>query len=1180
MINIERFCKIACLFSFLFFADEILAHERWILSPNQIDFWNAKAKPDLFTKLSTQNLVMVSVFLMFIVGWVRLGFTGARELFPDLQARLASYGDHVPRILRFCLGWILLSSAFGAEPRFGVEPFTSPTLFAPDLELQSLGSAWGWLRWAEIILGLTILFGIYVRFFASLLILLSFLAGWLYGEAILAYAGALIGASIYLVLQGPGRHYLPLPTPQFLRPLQSWLADQPRQRAQAIMRILTGTTMLYLGVFFKVLQPNLALGIITLYKVPILSAAPETFTLLMALVEVSAGILIIAGILLRPLSLFLISAFSIFALLLPETVTEHILFYGVILSCLINSAGHLRRPVPTDKPAHIVIVGGGLAALHAAIKLEKIIGQYSNIKVSLLHDQSNFLFFPLLPEVIAGTVQPGNVVNPLRRIIQHVDVIVGQMESIDEKNRSVIAHRKNGDKIELYYDDLIWAPVAQSNRSDIQGLKSHAYPIDSVGDALRIRQRVLDLVEEAEFSQAQKAQPLNFAVMGSGECACTVAVEVCQMLHSAESSYPGLKKSGWQVHLYQDPKTSGSDFENQIDAMLSLCLEKAGVIRHKQRVIAKINQKEILFDDAQSQTVGMVIDACLCLPSLNFMQSGPIHRPFEIEKDLSLKDHENIWIAEAAPSRFLFGKYLEALGSAAAYNAWANSQGFMPQQFQSQKRLIKPYNLERHSLCYLGAFAFTGVPAWIVCRAINLLSVPGLEKNLRILIDWLLVIPFRSDIAVLAQAPSTRLQRSQFKKDETVYKQGDLAEIAYAVESGQLEIIQDGIKVKTLGPGDYFGEIMPIHQGHRIETVRCLSDCELTLVAQDDLKALTQGGGLMGKAIRNLSEYRSDQSLSGMKRITYVSKMSAPLNEADIIELGRISSINNRKIDVTGILISVHDYFFQIIEGEQKTLDALLDKISKDKRHADLTILRAELDCESRIFSDWDMKTIDLSESKSLMQQAINIMLQNIAQSHYTLGRYTQPVVLKLLTEGINPLTLPAQKNDKIVLSASLADLSRLSEQFEPEALVKAINDAMEAVTCSVIEHGGQAAKYSGDGMIAHFPADKADAAIAACLDAFKKYPSSANKIVIKSNFGLSSGKLIEGNIGSSIKMDYTIIGSPVDQAVRLSLLARQNHKRLFISESVHKIADPAWRFQEATKLNQPGEPGPVYMLE
>ena len=96
-------------------------------------------------------------------------------------------------------------------------------------------------------------------------------------------------------MQGP-EHYPPLPTPTMFLGVQSWLASQPRQRAQAIMRVLTGANLLYLGVDFKNLQPNLLLGIIKTYHLPILSSAPESFMLFMTLVEVAAGVLILAGV--------------------------------------------------------------------------------------------------------------------------------------------------------------------------------------------------------------------------------------------------------------------------------------------------------------------------------------------------------------------------------------------------------------------------------------------------------------------------------------------------------------------------------------------------------------------------------------------------------------------------------------------------------------------------------------------------------------------------------------------------------------------------------------------------------------------------------------------------------------------------------------------------------------------
>jgi NADH dehydrogenase FAD-containing subunit/uncharacterized membrane protein YphA (DoxX/SURF4 family) len=850
---LQRTPRLLILFGFVAFfiiAGQAMAHERWILSPDQIAEWNAHPWPKLYSELSALNVTMISLFLLFIVGWVWLGFTGARELFPDLQARLASYGDHVPRILRVCLGWMLLSSAFGMEPRFGVSAFTSPTLFAPDLELRLLGPDWNWLRWTEVVLGLGILFGIYVRFFAILLIVMTLLGAWLFGEAILAYAGAVIGASIYLLMQGAGRHYLPLPTPPFLLGLQSWLEAQPRQRAQAIMRVLTGASVLYAGVYFKVVQPNLILGIISMHHVPVMSAAPETFALLMALVEVSAGILIIAGILLRPLSVFFLFAFVLFAVVLPETVTEHMLFYGVMLSCLINGAGHWQLPQARDKAAEIVIVGGGFSGVHAAMKIEKLIGHYSRVRLTLIHDDPNLLFLPLLPEVIGGTMQPGNVVNPIRRVIPQTKVLIGQLDYVDEQAKRVVVRRKNGEEINLPYAELILALLPVPDLTRIPGMMAHASPIDSVGDALHIRKGVIDRVEQAEFTEvaAERDRLLTFAVVGSGQRACATAVELCQMLRTAEASYPVLSKHSWEVYLYEDTKVPFTDLDAQIQPQRDRQLRIAGVkLSHDDEVVG-LTHRDLALANGKRRPVGLVVNASFRLPTVA-LSDQRLPLSFEIEDDLSVKGCQNIWVpAMKTPS--IMTADLVALGHAVGYNAWARSQGYAPRPFRPRERLLKPYNMGRRSLCSLGGFTFGGALAWIVSRLTNLLALPGLERNLRILIDWLLDIPFRSDIAVLAPDPTERLQRAHFEPGDEVIRQGDEGETAYVITSGRVEVLQDGNKLGELGEGDSFGEIALLSNVRRTATVRCLTACDLTVLARDDFRALTMGFGSLAEAIR------------------------------------------------------------------------------------------------------------------------------------------------------------------------------------------------------------------------------------------------------------------------------------------------------------------------------------------
>ncbi|NJD07175.1 MAG: cyclic nucleotide-binding domain-containing protein [Methylococcaceae bacterium] len=949
--------------------------------------------------------------------------------------------------------------------------------------------------------------------------------------------------------------------------------------------------MLYLGVTFKILQPNLAVGIIKTYQVPVLSSAPEAFTLIMALVEVSAGLLMIAGVLLRPLSLFLLFAFSFFATLLPETLTEHILFYGVMLSNLINSAGHWRRPEPRDRPGEILVAGGGIAAQHAATEIERLIGAYSHVRITLLHDNTNFVLHPLLPEVIGGSVQPSNVVNPIRRVVPKVNVVVARLEAIDEDKREVHARRPSGERITLSYTELVLAPAAKPNTGSIRGLLSHALPIDSVGDALHVRKCLLELVEQAEFTEdpEERAQRLNIAVIGSGETACSVAAEVCQMLRAMEHNYPVLGKVGWKVHLYEDADYAPSDFERQRRPLRDACLQSSGVTLHKGERLEGVSEGEILLESGGHQPAGLIINACFAMPALRLQGSSGLEWPVATTDDLALEGHPRIWVAgprqTAGDQAFMTMADWEHLGKAAGYNAWAATQGFPQRPYRQRRRLMTPYNIGFHSFCDVRAFTFSGRIAWLLSRLSQLLAMPGLEKNLRIMIDWALVIPFRSDIAALAPASQPRLQKLRFEPGEDVFRQGDEAEMAYVVESGRLEIIKDDRKVGELGPGEYFGEIAQSYLNRRAETVRCIAPCELMVLSQSDFKALTKGSGLMSKALQHLAKDidRSVREGLGIKRLMYVSTRHAHFTDEEIIELGRQSSLNNNRLGLTGVLIAVHEYFFQILEGPEPVLDGLLEKIRSDSRHRDLTILSVEHGLRERLFTDWGMRTVCLTEESGVLLQAIRMMLRNIAQSHHIIGRYTHPAVLKLLTEGINPLTVPVKRTERLVLHGSLAGLPGLPEQLAPEDVSELVQEFFEIGSSCVIEHGGQVADLVGNAVIAYFPPDQADAAISSVLDILRGLNEIRGRnrpryARVPGSFGLTAGTVIEGNIGSSLKMNYTLLGEAVDQAARLEAMCQSRGRALLLDESVRKAAQGSWSFEVLPDGAEPG--APVYSLD
>ena len=178
---------------------EVIAHESWVLTPEEIADWNSRPKPEMFTSFNAINISMYLFTALFLVGWTLLNYTGARELFPDLQVRFASYGSYAALALRIALGVMLGMGATGLGPRHGTGYGEAPTLAAPDLELRLLDGSWGWLAGLEGVLAVCFLLGIYVRGTAAVLLGLGVLGLLLFGYDMTAYIGLIGGAGVYLM---------------------------------------------------------------------------------------------------------------------------------------------------------------------------------------------------------------------------------------------------------------------------------------------------------------------------------------------------------------------------------------------------------------------------------------------------------------------------------------------------------------------------------------------------------------------------------------------------------------------------------------------------------------------------------------------------------------------------------------------------------------------------------------------------------------------------------------------------------------------------------------------------------------------------------------------------------------------------------------------------------------------
>src|SRR6267378_187976 len=91
----------------------------------------------------------------------------------------------------------------------------------------------------------------------------------------------------------------------------------------------------------------------------------------------------------------------------------------------------------TMKKTKIIIAGGGFAGLYAAKYLDKRLARRPDIEVTLISRENFILFTPMLHEVAAGQLSTTDIVNPLRRILRHVNVVQANIHAINLTTKKI-----------------------------------------------------------------------------------------------------------------------------------------------------------------------------------------------------------------------------------------------------------------------------------------------------------------------------------------------------------------------------------------------------------------------------------------------------------------------------------------------------------------------------------------------------------------------------------------------------------------------------------------------------------------------------------------------------------------------------------------------------------------------
>jgi adenylate cyclase len=206
---------------------------------------------------------------------------------------------------------------------------------------------------------------------------------------------------------------------------------------------------------------------------------------------------------------------------------------------------------------------------------------------------------------------------------------------------------------------------------------------------------------------------------------------------------------------------------------------------------------------------------------------------------------------------------------------------------------------------------------------------------------------------------------------------------------------------------------------------------------------------------------------------------------------------------------------------------------------------------------------------------------------------YVSHDVVKEIISDPSRLQLGGTKRHMTAIFTDVQKFSSISEQLDPEHLVKLLNRYLGDMSDIILAEKGTIDKYEGDAIIAFFgaPLDLEDHALHACLSAItiKKIETVLNKTIMEhklsplpllTRIGINTGYMVAGNMGTANKMNYTIMGNAVNLAARLEGVNKQYGTWILASENTVRETGDKLLYRKLDRVRVVGINEPVRICE
>ena len=424
----------------------------------------------------------------------------------------------------------------------------------------------------------------------------------------------------------------------------------------------------------------------------------------------------------------------------------------------------------------IVILGGGFAGVECARQLEKEFGNNPEIELVMVSEDNFLLFTPMLPQVASGMIETRHIVLPIRTICKKTKFYESRIKNIDPYGK-IVTLWGTGDKrsISLHYDFLIVALGSETNFFGMADVEKNAYTMKTLNDAVMLRNRVIDMLEQAEneTNPILRKSFLNFVVVGGGFAGIETAGELMDLLLDARKYYPTIHKDDIKVIVLEAMGMILPGFNTKLANFAKDKMIERGIDIRLKTAVTSFDGSEVTTksldenpkDSVDTSEIDSVITKTL-IWTAGVTPVNTIKRSmFKTEKGkvlvndyLEVTDFPGVFaIGDCAlhidpeTQRPLppTAQIAEAQAKIAAKNLISLIKNSTKEKFVYHSKGQMAIIGKRSGIATFLGMNISGFWAWLIWRNVYLSKITTFDKKTRVFLDWVIDLFFDRDISRL-----------------------------------------------------------------------------------------------------------------------------------------------------------------------------------------------------------------------------------------------------------------------------------------------------------------------------------------------------------------------------------------------------------------------------------------------